>query len=119
MEFLAELIAQFLIELFGELLLDQSFRRSPASGRLRPLFYGLLGLALGGLSLLIFSHHLIAVPALRVAALLINPALIGVLMMRLGSRRRRTRGEAYGLEHFWPAWALAFGFGLVRVLFAA
>jgi hypothetical protein len=40
-------------------------------------------------------------------------------MMRLGRWRERRKGQAYGLEAFWPAWAFAFSLGLVRVLFAS
>jgi hypothetical protein len=119
MEALLEILVQGLLELIGELVFDQTFRRAPENGRLRVGFYAVLGLVAGFVSLLILRQHSLSDPAWRIAALVINPALIGFLMMRLGRWRARRKGRAYGLEAFWPAWAFAFGFGLVRVVFAS
>ena len=119
MEPLLEIFFQALFEFFGELVFDQTFRRSPVTGRLRVGFYAMVGLAAGFISLLVLPQHSVSNTTWRIAALIINPALIGFLMMRLGRWRERRKGQAYGLEAFWPAWGFAFSLGLVRVLFAS
>ena len=119
MEPFLEIFVQALFECLGELVIDQTFRRSPSTHRLRVGFYAMLGLAAGFISLLVLPRHSLGNATWRIAALVINPALIGFLMMRLGRWRERRKGRAYGLEAFWPAWAFAFSLGLVRVLFAS
>lgn len=118
MEPIVEIIVQALLEFFGELLFDHAFRRSPESRAWRIAFYVLGGLVLGLVSLLVSPRHWLGDPTLRIAALILNPIIIGFLMMRIGRWRRSRKGAAFGLENFWSAWALAFSFGLMRTLLA-
>ena len=118
MEPIVELIVQVLLEFFGQLLFDHEFKRSPENRTWRIGFYVFIGLVLGLVSLLVLPRHWLGDPTLRIAALILNPIIIGFLMMRVGRWRRSRKGAAFGLENFWSAWALAFSFGLMRKLFA-
>ena len=129
MEFLFELLFSF----FGELLLQLVFellvyfgfgstadrakaaRRNPVVAICGWIFLGAIA---GGVSLVLMRNHLLKQVWLRVAMLLVIPALAGWMMSALG-RFRETKGqERTRLESFWCGFAFALSMSLVRFFFA-
>jgi hypothetical protein len=97
-EFILELAGEFLLQAFGEVLLElglqslsEPLRRKP-NPWLAAIAYAIFGALAGGLSLLLFREHMVPEPW-RIANLIITPILVGAIMSVLGSLRMR-RGAA-------------------------
>jgi hypothetical protein len=80
--------------------------------------YGLLGLALGGLSLLIFPQSFARSPEARNIGLLLIPLLSGLVMAGLGWIRIRRGKKQIRLDSFSYGSICAFGMAIVRFKFA-
>jgi len=124
LEFLFEILAELLLQVFLEVLVElgfhavkEPFRREP-NPWLAALGYLLLGEIAGGLSLLAFSHHLVAAQALRVANLVVTPIAAGGLMSLLGSWRARRGQSVLRIDRFAYGYLFALGLALVRFWFA-
>jgi hypothetical protein len=128
MDFLIELLFEFLGELFFEFALQAlaelgarmllASLGSRASSLLRLPGLALLGAALGGTTLLVFPSRLFATQALRVANLVITPVLLGALMAMLGARRIRRGLMVLPIDRFVGGFAFALAFAIVRFVFA-
>jgi hypothetical protein len=123
LEVLFELFGELLLNVFGEVLVElglrglaQPFERKPSLWW-SAISYALLGLALGGLSLLVWSGSLVP-EAFRLPNLIVTPIVAGALMHALG-RWREGRGQTLlRIDRFGCGWLFAFAFGLVRYFFA-
>ena len=82
------------------------------------LGYALAGIAVGGLTLLLFPSHFIDDPDLRRLNVLLTPLIIGTLMAAYGRFRARRDRTVAGLEKFAYAFAFALAIAIVRYQFA-
>ena len=124
LEFLFEILGEFLLQAVGEALLEISlhtlaapFKRTP-NPWLAALGYLLFGAALGGLSLLLFPHYLVAGPW-RLANLFLTPFAVGGLMVAMGHWRARRGDEVLRVNRFVYGFLFAAALALVRYVFAA
>lgn len=123
LEFLFEILGEFLLQAVGEALLEiglhalaAPFKRTPhpwlaASG------YTLFGAALGGLSLLLFPAYLVP-PPWRVLNLFLTPFAVGGLMVLMGQWRARRGEEVLRINRFLYGFLFAAALALVRYVFA-
>ncbi len=129
MEFLFEILfsvfGELLLQLLFEVLVDIGFGALASSAQVAKrnpvvtfLGYVCLGAIAGGLSLLLLHNHLLKAMWLRVAMLVVIPAVAGWLMSFIGSRREAKGGERTRLESFINGWGFALAMGLVRFFFA-
>ena len=74
LEFLFELLGELLLQLIGEVLVEVGLHSLAAPFKREPnpwmaaIGYAIFGALLGGLSLLVFPHHLTPAGATRIAA---------------------------------------------------
>ena len=129
MEFLFEILFSFfgelLLQLVFELLVDFGFGSladNAKAAKRNPIVavcgWIVLGAVAGGLSLLLVRVHLLKQIWLRIAMLLIVPALAGLMMTILGKFREAKGQVRTCLESFWCGFAFALAMGLVRFFFA-
>lgn len=129
MEFIAEIIIQFLGELllqaFFELLVEFGLHSLADTVRKpRHPFFSFVGFLLwgaiaGGVSLLIFPSSLIVNPGFRAINLVATPLVIAAIMMFIGKARDRKGQNLVGLDRFGYAFIFAFTMALVRFVWAA
>lgn len=122
-EFLIEVIGEFLLQAIAEALVElglhavaEPFRRPPNSW-LAGFGYAILGAIVGGLSLLILPMHL-AGEGLRLANLLLTPIAVGLLMSAIGARRARNGQSVLRIDRFAWGYLFALSFALIRYWFA-
>ncbi len=125
MEIIFELLAELLLQLFGELLLEiglhalvEPFRKQPHPW-LSAFAYTVFGAAAGGLTLLFVPAHFVHALPLRLLNLLLTPLAAGLLMAQVGAWRQRRGQELLRLDHFGYGFLFAFSLALVRFFFAA
>lgn len=126
LELLFEIVFNFVLQLFGELLFEVVLRFIPdflrgrvGSALLALVGYAAAGMALGGLSLLVFPGPLMVSKRFHGISLLVSPLLAGAAMAGLGWLRRRQGKRVLRLDSFGYGAAFAFAFALVRFLFTA
>ena len=124
LEFLFEILGEFLLQVLGEALMEvglhslaEPFRRTP-NPWLAAVGYALLGAALGGMSLLVFSDYLVATKSLRVANAALSPIAAGLCMAAIGAWRARRGQAVLRIDRFSYGYLFALAFGLVRFWFA-
>lgn len=124
LEFLFEILGEFLLQVLGEALMEvglhslaEPFRRTP-NPWLAAVGYALLGAALGGMSLLVFSDYLVATKSLRVANAALSPIAAGLCMAAIGAWRARRGQAVLRIDQFSYGYLFALAFGLVRFWFA-
>ena len=108
MEFLFELFFEFLLQILFELLAELGLHsiaevfhgRKDRNPILAFTGYALLGLAAGGISLLLFPSQLLHSSKLHGIGLLAIPLLAGSVMSALGVLRRRSGKEVIRLDSF-------------------
>lgn len=116
MESFFEFLLEFVVQVFGEAILDALFRsRNPAANTagvviVASIYAGLLA----ALSLVVHPHHFISSRGLRIAALVVLPLVNGGLMSFIGHRFIRLGRPRSGYEHFFPAFAFSLVFGMIR-----
>ncbi|HEY0634932.1 MAG TPA: hypothetical protein VGE00_06085 [Gammaproteobacteria bacterium] len=122
-ELLFEFSGEFLLQVLGEALVElglhslaEPFRR-PANPWLAALGHALFGVIAGGLSLLLFSSHLVA-GELRMANLLVTPVAVGFCMSAMGAWRARRGQTVLRIDRFAYGYLFALAFALVRFWFA-
>ncbi|WP_342619633.1 hypothetical protein [Rhodoferax sp. GW822-FHT02A01] len=128
-----EFIFEVLFEIFGELILQVLFealaevgihltRRhadaQPRSGWRLMIGYSVLGLIVGALSLLVFSHSLAHSHNGRLATLLLVPLLAALSTVLLGKLRTRKGQTLAGIDRFMYAYLFALGMASVRYCWA-
>ena len=124
MEFLLEIFFEFLIEVFGGVLLDVVLHLSSRFVRAREavnalltliMYFG-LGLFVGWLSILIFPKAFVRSLNLHGISLLITPVLAGFTMSAIGWIRQRQGKLLIRLETFSCGFIFAFAMALIRLL---
>lgn len=129
MEFIAELILGFILEglipLVGEFSIETLVRclgepfisresRNPfAAG----VGYFLIGLMLGGISLLIFPNSFVRSETFHGISLLITPVVSGLVMAAIGRWRARQRKTILRLDSFVYGFLFALAMALVRFVY--
>jgi hypothetical protein len=125
LEILIQLFVEFILEVFGGLIVDGIFHGLARISWLRKsinaisaliLFFG-LGVVTGFLSLLIFPNAFVKSSSLHGINLLITPTLVGLTMACIGWLRRREGKLVTQLESFVYGFLFAFGMALIRFYF--
>lgn len=123
-EFLLQLLFEFLLQAFGELLMELGLHamkepfQDPPTPSIAAIGYLLIGLLVGGLSLLIFHQHFIQAPLGRWLNLLLTPVLAGLAMAQIGAWRARRGQRVLRIDRFAYGYLFALGFALIRFTFA-
>lgn len=125
LEFVLQAFFEFLLQIVGEVLFElgwrgvaEVFKRKPRQNpALAFIGYALLGLIMGGLSLLFFPEHFIRDRSLRLVNLVITPCLAGFCMSALGAWRQNRGLSTIRLDSFSYGFIFAFGMALIRSLF--
>jgi hypothetical protein len=113
-EYLLVVVADVLLRVLGEVFESTEIQNPVfASGG-----YFLFGLALGGLSLLLFPHRLLHPSKIHGISLIVSPLITGLMMSATGAVLRRREKRVTQLEGFGFGFAFAFGMALVRFFFA-
>jgi hypothetical protein len=124
MEILFEFLAEFLIQILGEALIELGFHsiaetfRNPANPWLVAIGFCLLGALLGGLRLLIFPTHFISMGYIRFINLLIIPVAVGFSMALLGAWRENRCDPVLRIDRYSFGYLFALFLALIRFLFA-
>lgn len=124
MEILFEFLAEFIIQVLGEAMIElschsiaETFRR-PANPRLAWFGFCLLGAVLGGLSLLVFPIHFISIGYMRLFNLFFTPIAVGLCMTLLGAWRENRGDPVLRIDRFSYGYLFALVFAFVRFSFA-
>jgi hypothetical protein len=127
-EFLLELLAQFvfelLVQLIGQVLFEAGLHVLAAPFRrqqnpwVSALGYVVLGLMLGALTLWIVPAHVVKAPALRWANLLLSPVLAGICMSLIGTWRANRGQFLLRMDRFSYGYLFAFSVAAVRFVWA-
>jgi hypothetical protein len=124
MEFIFEIIFQFLGEILLQLLFESLSElgfhgladtlEKPRNAFLSTIGFALWGTMAGGISLLIMPKSFISNLGLREANVAITPLIVGGIMMLIG-RLRDSKGQTrVGLDRFGYAFVFAFSMAIVR-----
>ena len=97
--------------------LAEPFRKEPKPW-LAALGYAVFGAVVGGLSLLVFPHYLVAAKGLRVANAALSPIAAGLSMAALGKWRAKRGQAVLRIDRFAYGYLFALSFGLIRFWFA-
>ena len=131
MEIIAELILGFIFEVLigiGDAVLFDSLLHSLGAAfetrdRRNPVFAGigyfLIGLLLGGLSVIIFPESFVRSERFHGINLIITPVLCGLVMAAIGRWLDRHGKTLLRLDSFVYGFVFAFGLALVRFLFTS
>ena len=120
MEILIELLFEFLIQFFGEVLVELGLRsigapfRKDASPWLAAVGYAFFGAVIGGISLWLFPDHMVSDLRLRLLNLGVTPVASGLAMSLLGSWRAKRGQELLRIDRFSYGYLFALCLGLVR-----
>ncbi len=122
-EFICSFFGEFLLQIVAELVLEFGLRRlSEEPEKCKPFLsfvgYGVLGLAVGGLSLLLFPHPFVSSSRFHGISLIISPVLAGLAMSGVGHLRRRQGQIVLRIDTFSFGFIFAFGMSLIRFIFA-
>jgi len=120
-EFICSFFGDFLLQLGVELLIEAGLRRAgDAMEQCMPLLtfvaYGMLGLAFGGLSLIVFPRAFVHNSRFYGSSLFIAPILTGLGMTCIGYLRRKRNEPVLRIDTFFFAFIFAFGMALIRLL---
>jgi hypothetical protein len=129
MEIIAELVLGFIVEVLlpivGEIAFDVLLRslgepfvaRERRNAILAGIGYFLIGLILGGLSLLIFPRSFVRSENFHGINLLITPVVSGLVMYALGRLRERQGKTLLRLDSFVYGFLFALAMALVRFVY--
>ena len=124
LEFIFELLGEFLLQVVGEALVEIGFHslaepfRRPPNPWLAAIGYALFGAILGGISLLVVPNNLVP-EAWRVANLVATPVAVGGVMALMGAWRARRGQPILRIDRFAYGYLFALFIALVRFYFAA
>ena len=124
-EFLFSFVFEFLLQIGGELLVELGFRslgepfakREERNPILAAIGYCILGLILGGLSLLVFPEPFVRSERFPGINLIFTPVLTGLAMSAIGRLRERQGSAKLRLDSFVYGFLFAFAMALVRFLY--
>ncbi|UXC90145.1 MULTISPECIES: hypothetical protein [unclassified Sphingobium] len=129
MEFVFELLFQFLGELLLQAIFEALFElglhsladtlKRPKNPVLSTFGFILWGGIAGGISLLIFPTSPIVNPLLRKINLIATPICAGALMAMVGRTRSKRGQSLVRVDRFGYAFIFAFAMALVRFIWAA
>lgn len=123
-EFLIELLGEFLLQVAIEALAELGFHslaepfRRPPSPWLAALGYALFGAAAGALSLWALPALLVQDPTLRLVNLALTPVAVGLAMSLMGAWRARRGDPVLRIDRFAYGYLFALALALVRFWFA-
>jgi hypothetical protein len=124
LDLLFELILQFVVEFFFQIIIElgfesvaEYFRRRPRLRRvialiLIPLFGGFVGLFLSNM----IPERILPKPGVPGVSLILSPLAVGLVMQWFGDWRRSRGHEPTTLATFWGGALFAFSMALVRWL---
>jgi hypothetical protein len=124
LEAILELLFEFLLQVFGELLFELGFRalKEPFRDKPHPVLaavgYALFGTLSGCVSLVVFKRPMIAPGFARLVYLGLSPVAAGIIMSVLGAWRRRRGEDPIRLDTFAYGYLFALSFALVRFVWA-
>jgi len=127
MEEILVLVIQVLIELLFNIVISAPFElasiTAPSSKGDNPVIQAMiwliLGLAIGGVSIAVFSHSLISIGALRVFNLVAAPPTAAYLSQAIARRWTKSNPSINPRNHFWHAFCLTLGVAIVRFAYAS
>ncbi|KQZ41484.1 DUF2537 domain-containing protein [Duganella sp. Root1480D1] len=123
-EFLFELIGEFLIQVVVEALVELGFHsfegasRRPLNPWVAGLGYAIFGAIAGGITLWLLPDHLVRNEVLRKLNLLITPLAAGGMMCLMGAWRVRRGDDVLRIDRFAYGYLFALSLALVRFIFA-
>ena len=109
----AEIAFEFLLHCFGEPFIQREFRVPVMAG----IGYFLIGLVLGGLSLLVFPQSFVRSENFHGISLLITPVVVGLAMAAIGRWRLRHGKSLLRLDSFVYGFVFALPLALVRFVY--
>ena len=124
MEFIVELLLEFLLQAVGELLFEMGLRalvdpfRHKPSPWLAAIGYLLFGAALGAASLWLVPEHMVRSEPMRWVNLAITPWAVGAGMALVGRLRERRGDLLLRIDHFAYGYLFALSVALVRFIWA-
>lgn len=124
MEFLVQLLLEFLIQVIGEALLELGLHsmaepfRKPPKPWLAAVGYAIFGALFGAISIWIFPHHMVASPSLRWVNLLATPLAVGLCMACLGAWRSSRGQSVLRIDRFSYGYLFALCFAAIRLVWA-
>ena len=130
MELIFEILLQFIIEIFGqvifEILAELGIRsisnalgfEKPKNPFLAAFGYIILASISAGISLYFFSIHYVKRSELRLINLIISPLLVGGLMGVRGRFLVKKQKEPIRIDSFFYGYLFAITFALIRFFFA-
>jgi len=110
---LGEIAFEGLLRCLGEPFVSRERRNAIAAG----IGYFLIGLILGGLSLLIFPRSFVRSETFHGINLLITPVVSGLVMAAIGRWRERKGETLLRLDSFVYGFLFAFAMALVRFVY--
>lgn len=124
-EFLFQIFLEVFLQMFIEVLFHlgwnsvaEALDRKPVKNHFLALVgYALMGVAAGGISLLVFPELFVTHPTLRAANVIITPLLAGLLMAAYGEWRERRGLTTIRLDSFSYGYIFAAGVALIRYFF--
>jgi hypothetical protein len=125
-EFLFELVLQFVGELLVQLVFEfvfhglvEPFRTDRRTNVILAVIgYICMGLIGGLISLWIVPNHVIDSAALRYINIAATPILLGFVFELLGGRREKRGKQKWLLDRFSYGFSFALAMGLIRLMFA-
>ena len=123
-EFLFQLLAEFLLQIIGQALAElglhmvaEPFRKSPDPW-IAAIGYTLLGIVIGGVSLLLFPTYFTPPGTARMINLVLTPIAVGGCMMAIGAWRTKLGQPLLRIDRFSYGYLFALSLALVRYWFA-
>lgn len=118
MEILFELLAETVLQMVAEILIDLGIHPAGTNAKPRawPVFagYAVSGILIGGISLLVLPEHFIRSEILQTANLLLTPVLAGGMVCSIDTLRKR-QSQYSRCFRFACGFAFAFCMALVRL----
>lgn len=123
-EFLIELFGEILIQFIAEVLAEaglhalNDWRNSKPNPWLAGAAYALLGAIAGGITVWLLPDHLVRNEVLRRLNLLVTPLAAGGMMVLVGAWRARRGDPVLRIDRFAYGYVFALSLALVRFMFA-